>query len=218
MSNNNISPLPWEQLVTEGHVRAARLRRVQPVLIGIATALIIVGVLLMLTIKPPQVENNRAKTLSTYVERQQWRVLEAFSGLPQPRLMPSEVANLVPGQAVLTIHKESLAGLNRTGDFPPQTLVQEVEPSAFWRAPWPKNKLIRIGKGDTYLLGGLINAGAEDYPQPRRIIVIYRRHGQDWSAVTVIAPDFAALPDTPRAPIESFPITLKPIIKLKERS
>lgn len=211
------SPLIWEQLVTEAHVRAARLRRIQPLLVGIAIAMMIIGVFILQRIKPPEVENDRLKTLTTYVERQQWRVLEAFSGLPRPRISPSEVARLIDGPATFTLHQEILTELNRAGDLPANPKLREVEPSAFWRSPWPKDRLVWTGSGDVRVVGGLVNAGDAEFPAPARVIIVYRRHGDDWTAVTVDAPGFISFVETPPVPIQTLPITLKPVLKLKER-
>lgn len=215
--DSNPSPLLWEQLVTEAHVRAARLRRIQPLLVGTAIAMMITGVFILQNIKPPEVENDRLKTLTTYVDRQQWRVLEAFSGLPQPRISPSEVPRLIEGPAMVTLHQEVLTELNRAGDLPANPKLGEVEPSAFWRSPWPKDRFVWTGSGDVRVVGGLFNAGNAEFPSPMRILFVYRRHGDDWTAVTVAGPDFISLAGTPHVPIQTLPITLKPVLKLKER-
>lgn len=209
-------PLGWEHLITDGHVRAARLRRAQPALILTALMLMMLGLFFLWVVKPPTMKNERAGVLDAQVEREQRRVLEVFSGLPAPRIHRSALKDLMLLEPLTAANQQIITELNRTGQAPKAVAIDEVSPSAFWRAPWPQTRIVMTGNGKVKLAGALVNIGTVDAPQPARLLAVYRKKGDDWRMVTVQGPDFITLAPYPSVPIETIPVTVRPLLKTKE--
>lgn len=209
-------PLGWEHLVTEGHVRAARLRRVQPVMILAAVILMVLGLALFSIVKPPTLKNQRVNLLNAQIERQQRRTLEVFSGLPAPRIKRSALKDQMSLEALTDANEQILAELNRRGAPPTSLTIDQVSPAVFWRVAWPQRRIVMTGDSKVKLAGALINVASPDAPQAGRFLGIYRRTDGVWTMVTVEAPDFYGLAAQPSVRIETVPVTLRPLLKTKD--
>ncbi|HEX6374114.1 MAG TPA: hypothetical protein VFZ91_00170 [Allosphingosinicella sp.] len=208
--------LGWEHLVTPGHVRAARIRRVQPMLIATAIVLMLFGWLLIGIFQPGRVANDRSKILASEVERRQRVALETFSGLAKPRIGMSQVAALPAASSLADRQARILAELNRSDSVPADLGLKDVAPPTFWRVPWKAGELYTTARGNVRLVGGLVNAGSADAPLPGRWLAAFRDAGDGWQAVTIEGPDFVQLPDTPSVAIETIPVTLDPLLATKD--
>src|SRR5262245_46907197 len=78
-------PAAWERLVTDGHVRAARWRWIQPWLIALGVALILTGAYAQYGIRFPQAANDRRARLAAAVaeiRNPASRILGRMPGIP----------------------------------------------------------------------------------------------------------------------------------------
>jgi hypothetical protein len=170
----------WEQLVTQGHVRAARWRKAAPFLFWGAVAAISLGVLLALSLphNPPSTRVSEAKT--AYADEQRRAVSqfvqESGDRLSQPPQTAIQAPTPDAAQAALTA---ALGALRRDGDLPATVTRQTTD--AFWRGDWQADRIQAVEDGRTILIGYYVDVANRSYQQPpqvRRIIGLIRRDDQ----------------------------------------
>jgi hypothetical protein len=206
----------WELLVTDGHVRAARVRRLRPRLIAASAVLLLAGWWLLEVADPPKAENDRASVLTEAVERNRLPATIAFGGLPAPRVGISRLKELPLADTLPAMQGRILTELDRADRVPTDLKIREVDPSVFWRVPWKAGEMVTTGNRGARLVGGLVNAGNPDFPIAARWLAAFREQDDRWTAVTIQGPDFVEPPGTPAVAIEEIPITLRPLLKTKE--
>lgn len=210
------APLGWEQLVTDGHVRAARVRRIQPFLIAVAIALMLLGWILMGLVEPSKAENDRARMLGEQVQQQQWRAIDAFAGMPPPSIGESKIMALPLASSLADMQTRILTELNRANDVPKDLKLQAVEPSVFWRVPWKPGEAVTSSSGSVRIVGTLVNTGTTEYGNVARWLGVFRRQNGEWKAVSIAADGFVEIEGTPTTPIEAIPVTLSPLLRTKQ--
>ncbi|MGP1354053.1 MAG: hypothetical protein ACTS1Z_12085 [Parasphingopyxis sp.] len=213
---SDYKPLGWEQLVTDGHVRAARVRRIQPVLVGLGIFLILLGWWTFSSIETSATENNRASTLQGEVERQQREARLALAGLPAPSVAREDLSQIPTTDQATEIERQMLDSLNASNEVPaslPNGLdVQSLDTEAFWNDAWEAGTAYVVDTRRVKLLGVILNGGSAEYPQLQRWLAVFRHADGDWEVVYISAPDFIGPPDTPSVDIGEIPITLRPVL------
>ncbi len=203
-------PLPWEQLVTEGHVRAARLREAQPRLISIAIALIVLGAALQFTMPAPVAPSQdvliRQQTDALFAP-----AIRAVSNLPVGAISPDDRKD-VEAHDDLTEHVTGLIldSLNRTGRLPDRLRRVEVDPRAFWRQPWPYSKAVVTENDDLKLVGSMVKVGTKPQPDLQRWLGIYRRRNGHWQYASLAADNFYST--GPSARVRDIALDLAPLL------
>lgn len=167
----------WELLVTDGHVRAARLRRVQPWLIAMGLVLIWLGYLIVRAgpdLAPGMPAT--AKVQERLMQLQQ-HADTTFNRLPQLALSPEAQKSLPPAREVTEVVAAITKALNATGDLPADEIkFQEIEDAdAFWQGEWGLEQVNWLREGDTLLVSGNVSTGSPDYPQPARWAGLFHR-------------------------------------------
>lgn len=218
--NGSEEPLGWQTLVTDGHVRAARIRRVQPWLISAAVISILVGWQLLGSIAPSKAENDRDRVLYAAVESQRRLAQYAFSRMPAPSVGRSRVAASPASSEVATFEAQILESLDRTGELPEQLpngpRIRSVESPAFWRTPWSAGELVASSATRVRIVGGIVNSGSPDFPVAERWLAVFRRGATRWEAVWIAAPGFVGAPETPGVGIRDIPVTLSQLLETEE--
>lgn len=167
----------WEQLVTQGHVRAARWRKAAPFLFWGAVSAIILGVFLALSLpdSPPSTRVTEAK--NAYADAQRRAVSQYMQVAGQRFSQPPQRAAQAPtpdaGQAAVTA---ALDALRRDGDLP-ATIARQT-PDAFWRGDWQADRVQAVEDGRNILIGyyaDFANRSYQEPPQVRRIFSLLRR-------------------------------------------
>lgn len=170
----------WEQLVTQGHVRAARWRKAAPFLFWGAVAAIILGVWLALSLphSPPSTRVSEAKT--AYADEQRRAVSqfvqESGDRLSQPPQTAIQAPTPDAAQAAVTA---ALGALRRDGDLP--ATVTRLTADAFWRGDWQADRIQAVEDGRNILIGYYVDFADRSYqqqPQVRRIFGLIRRDDQ----------------------------------------
>ena len=170
----------WEQLVTQGHVRAARWRKAAPYLFWGAVAAIILGVLLALSLphSPPSTRVSEAKTAYADAQRRAVSQFMQESGdrLSQPP--PSAIQAPTPDAAQAAV-TAALTALRQDGDLPATVTRQTAD--AFWRGDWQADRVQAVEDGRNILIGYYVDFANRSYQQPpqvRRIFGLIRRDDQ----------------------------------------
>lgn len=170
----------WEQLVTQGHVRAARWRKAAPYLFWGAVAAIILGVLLALSLprSPPSTRVSEAKTAYADVQRRAVSQFMQESGdrLSQPPPNAIQAPTPDAAQAAVTA---ALTALRQDGDLPATVTRQTAD--AFWRGDWQADRVQAVEDGRNILIGYYVDFANRSYQQPpqvRRIFGLIRRDDQ----------------------------------------
>lgn len=170
----------WEQLVTQGHVRAARWRKAAPYLFLGAVAAIILGVLLALSLphSPASTRVSEAKTAYADAQRRAVSQFMQESGdrLSQPPQNAIQAPTPDAAQATMTA---ALTALRRDGDLPATVTRQTAD--AFWRGDWQADRIQAVEDGRNILIGYYVDFANRSYQQPpqvRRIFGLIRRDDQ----------------------------------------
>lgn len=211
-------PQVWESLVTPGHVNAARLRRLQPWLLAIGLVLILLGQRMLTEVRPEVAVNNREIVLDKEMRKVRRTAEEAFLLIPSPAVRRSQLARLVPADSLAETHKLILQELNRTGELPKRVKYSKVSASEFWRTEWPADRIIIAQNSKLKLVGAIFNAGTAEFPVPARWLSVYSRRPGGWENVAIYGGDFVGLQDQPIVNAGDIPVTLKPLLKTREKA
>lgn len=167
----------WEQLVTQGHVRAARWRKAAPFLFWGAVAAIILGVLIALSLPDSPRSTRVAEAKSAYADTQRRAVSQyiqergARLGQPPQRAVQAPTPDAAQGAVTA-----ALDALGRTGRLP-DTVTRQT-PDAFWRGDWQADSVQAVEDGRNILIGyyaDFANRSYREPPQVRRIFGLLRR-------------------------------------------
>lgn len=216
-------PLAWELLVTDGHVRAARVRWMQPWLVALALIFIFLSIYLALVVHPTAHDSGLSE--SGGAEDAGVRLRDRVAATE--RLLPSlgvaqEEGRTLPLLSDVGPHVVTplLAELNRSGrlgngDLPVAT--RSIDD--FWRKPWPHDaSLVGAGSGDVRLVGAVINRGNAAFVSGGRWLGIFRKRHGEWQVAS--AEDAGFLPATgyPATALEAIPLTLRPVLPQVEEA
>lgn len=203
----------WESLVTEGHVRAARVRRMQPWVIVLGLLLIWGGIWIARRgpdVRPP---TSFISILQERAAKLQQRAQAAVDSLPQLNLSPAAVRSLPPqselGELVAAI-RQSLSA----DDELPATDVdfKEMKPEEFWRGEWPSEQVAYIEDDDTYVFGANVFVGSPAYPQPVRWIGVMKKAEKDWQYVTLGGNRLVGINELPSSYAGQIALSLTPFL------
>jgi len=168
----------WEMLVTDGHVRAARLRRLQPWMIALGIVLIWLGIWIVRQgpdLAPPVPAQARIQErLGQLMQRVQFTTQK----LPQQvTLAPDAAKQLPPAKEVAEVIAGVTKSLNESGDLPKDdiTFVEAKNEEAFWKGDWAPEQVVYLRDGPNVLVGGLVSVGSPSYPQPARWLGLFHR-------------------------------------------
>lgn len=167
----------WEQLVTQGHVRAARWRNAAPFLFWGAVAAIILGVILALSLphRPPSTRVAEAKNAYAHAQR---RAVGRYMQVAGQRFSqpPQRAAHAPTPDAAQGAVAAALDALGRTGRLPES--VTRQTPDAFWRGDWQADSIHAVEDGRNILIGYYVDYANRSYQQPpqvRRVFGLFRR-------------------------------------------
>ncbi len=179
----------WEQLVTDGHVRAARLRAVQPVLLWVAIVLCVIGGFGALVVDGPVVrEFERQGERGQLADRR--RVETACFNLPDIDLEQGEALKLAPAFEIERVVQLIVDGLNDDGRVPEVLPVLKVDRQGFWDFGWPVDRLGSFRKGNVILVGAVVAderqvSATRKARSPVRWIGVFRQSGGKWNGVSL---------------------------------
>lgn len=159
----------WQQLVTEGHVRAARWRNAFPWLFAGALAAVILGVILMLSLPVRQPSARMAEAKAAYAAEQRTAVARFLRDRATVAELPANVESVPAPEAFAARMAEVLAALDQDGKLPAQVTRQDA--ATFWRGDWQADRLHAVTDGDTILVGAFVAVP----PMLQRAYGLFRR-------------------------------------------
>ena len=210
----------WELLVTDGHVRAARLRYLAPLGILGGVLLITMGWLVLIEAPPSQAFYSSSEyALIQRADQVRQPVLGTFAQVPGLYVQSTEIPQLVPESELPKIF-DAVNGGVATGSFPPAMSVSQAKSAAeFWSWNWPRDKLISLDRGDLRAFGAIVfpkaQPGQADL-NPVRWLAVYRKFPSGWENVAIKATGFIAPPGEKTAVPADIPISLRKLMDMPD--
>lgn len=215
------TPLLWELLVSEGHVRAARIRRLQPWIIVLGMLLIGVGIKITGLAPAIRPSSTVAERIGQRLSRIQTTASAVFTALTAAPLRPQHPDRLPPVDEIPQVVQTLLASLNGSNKLAFDTVtLEKAKPKVFWSGDWPTEQLEYLKGSGLYLVAAEAHAGSSAYPQPVRWIGAFKKIGSKWQYVTLAWPGLYVPPGYPSALPPSLPLSLRsllPTLKQKQK-
>jgi hypothetical protein len=166
----------WELLVTDGHVRAARLRRIQPWIIVFGIVLMWLGIVIIRMGPDLQTGTSAPVKLQERLLHLQQQADFTFRKIPPLNLAADAQKTLPPAKEVAEVIAATLTSLNQSGDLPDDVKFKEsADADAFWKGDWGTEQVQYLRASDNLLVGGNVSTGSSAYPQPARWVGLFHR-------------------------------------------
>jgi hypothetical protein len=166
----------WELMVTDGHVRAARLRRLQPWIIALGILLLWLGVVIV-RLGPDLGQGASASMkLQERLMKLQQHAETSFQKIPPPALSPEALKALPPAKEVAEVIAAITKALQASGDLPDGDIkFKEIDEETFWKGDWGTEQVNYLRDGNNLLVAANVSTGAPNYPQAARWIGLFHR-------------------------------------------
>jgi|GEM_PF-2981077 len=177
----------WEQLITEGHVLAGRLRRTSLSVVLTGLVLLLLGSfgLLYLQTSASRAPSGPSEFLSEKIRDYRQSAIDALQGLGFNReLTEKDRKDIAPVSQLPALIDSVLQSLNETGALPKNIVVAEISPKVFWNARWGNehsiDTILSVTRKNVMALGALVNVGNENNPVVEQWIGIFRKQDDKW--------------------------------------
>ena len=211
---------PWEQLVTEGHVRAARLRMIAPYIIGIGVFAVTAGVYGFI-IKPSHTPlPSMSVTLQNRLHEFKAPVIQPFQILSfVPPLTTEQINELPPDRELPKVIELLKASLQESESYPKELvdIIKEVDLSTFWQGRWPVVGIVTISdKKDLRAFGATVMQKTRyGTTAPARWIGIFKHSPKGWMVVSISHQGMAAPSEFPTAKPDDLAVSLKKLMGIQ---
>ena len=209
----------WEQLVTDGHVRVARVRWMRPWLLTASIAAILAAVFLLLKVQPANEDFQDWAAIRQKMDDIAAPAHSAVNRLAPIQLSSSDSSQLVAASEIPQIINVIVPGLNANDQLPTAKIATDNQSKEdFWRKPWSYKSLVSTSGQGVVLVGGIFNMtprtpGYENYPpNPARWIGVFRKNGSIWQYATLEGPDLLSVPNHPAVAAQQIPLTLQSVL------
>src|SRR5262245_16573039 len=204
----------WETLVTDGHVRAARLRRIQPWLIALGLILIWLGIWIARSGPDIRPSTSFLGVLQERAAKLQQHATRTFSQLPRLQMQPEQAKALPPVTELTELVAAIRKSLTDDNDLPTDDVdFAEMKVDDFWRGDWASEKVAYLESGDAYLFGANVQAGNPNFPQTGRWMGIAKKLDDGrWDYVTLAGNGFAGVANTQVVAPQQIALTLEPFL------
>lgn len=207
------SALLWELLVTDGHVRAARLRRIQPWLIAAGLLCVWAGIWVARLAPTLQPQTSVAMRIQQRLAEIQAREAVAFTALSRAPLRPEQPDRLAPVSEIPQVVQALLLSLNDSGDLPQQSMkLGKLAADAFWAGNWPTEQVNYVKSGSTYLLGAYAHVGSSTSQQPVRWLGALKKIDGKWQYASLGGVGTYLPPGLPSTSPQSISLSLEPFL------
>ena len=205
--------LLWELLVTEGHVRAARLRRIQPWIIATGLLSVWGGIWVARLAPAIQPQTSVAMRIQQRLTQIQAREAFAFTLISKAPLRPEQPDRLAPVSQIPEVVQALLGSLNDSGSLPEKSVkLGRLDPDAFWAGNWPTEQVSYLESGGTYLLGAYAHVGPSTSVQPVRWLGALKRIDGKWQYASLGGTGTYVPPGLPSTSPQSISLSLEPFL------
>jgi type II secretory pathway pseudopilin PulG len=199
--------------VTEGHVRAARLRRLQPWIIALAIVLLVAGFIVIGLAPNIQPATSVASRVQQRLMQIHARAEAAFTALAKLPPRVDDPQRLPPDREIREVVDALLASLTKSGDLPEGNLTfKQIDEDAFWAGNWGTERVSYLESGDTYLLGAYAHVGAAGSTQPVRWVGAVKKIDGKWQYASIGWGGLYMPPGLPSVPPQSIAVSLDPFL------
>ena len=213
-------PMLWELLVTDGHVRAARLRYLAPFGILAGVLLFALGWFVLSTgPSSQQFYSNSDFIMRQRADEARQPVLNTFAQVPALSVSSDEVPHLVPESALPDVYKAVRDGMAAGKPPVDLSIVKAKSAGEFWSWAWPHDRLISLDQGDLRAFGAVVfskGQPGQSYPGPVRWLAIFRRFPSGWDDVAIQANGFTAPAGEKTAAPADLVLSLRKLMDLRE--
>jgi hypothetical protein len=189
----------WEQLVTEGHVRAAQLRNVTRRLIVVAFFLFTIAVIGMAKFPIGSFEfENPGFGLNQKISDFKTSIAEKFASAARLALSSDDLKRIPPADQLPAVLKALRESFHADGTFSdPTTLTLTPAKSAddLWSWKWPLGQILYVDDGDVRAFAAIVGpstaapGAAYQYYEaasgPARWLAIFRKTTKGWSDAAI---------------------------------
>ena len=208
-----VTPLMWELLVTDGHVRAARLRRLQPWIIALGVVLLWCGIIIAGLGPSIQPKTSVAMRVQERLAQLQMRASVAFNALSRVPPRPDKPERLPSVTELPEVVQALLTSLNTSNKLPEGNLkFTKVDQDAFWAGNWPTEQISYLKSGDRYLVGAYAHVGPATSQQAVRWVGAVKNIDGKWQYATLGWPGLYVPPGLPGASPQAISLSLDPFM------
>jgi hypothetical protein len=203
----------WELLVTDGHVRAARIRRIQPWIIALAVILLWGGILIARMGPAIQPSTSVASRVQARVAALQARAVAAFTALGRLPAKPDKPDRLPSVAEIPDVVQALLTSLNGSNKLPEGNLTfAKTDDEAFWAGNWPTEQISYLKSGDRYLIGAYAHVGPPTSQQAVRWVGIAKNIDGKWQYASLGWSGLYVPQGVPNTSPQAITLTLDPFL------
>lgn len=199
--------------MTDGHVRAARLRRIQPWIIVTALLCVWGGIWVARLAPAIQPQTSVAMRIQQRLSQIQAREALAFNLLSRAPLRPEQPDRLAPVGEIPRVVQALLGALNDSGSLPEKSVkLGKLDAQAFWAGNWPTEQVSYVKSGGTYLLGAYAHVGPSTSVQPVRWLGALKKIDGKWQYASLAGAGTYIPPRLPSTSPQSISLSLEPFL------
>ena len=216
--------MQWEELVTDGHVNAAKMRASRPFILGLGLVIFLFGGALFGEygqFDPASISLNKNEQ---QIETRREAIDRIFTSIKLPALDDNAKAKLAPAYELPIIAKEILSSLNDTGKLPETLPIVSVSKPEFWQFSGDVGKIQLLGVGKLKLISARVTDEQKQrrynlrMPAGERLWIGVFRKGKDskWRAYSlsgrIDGASLLSVEGTDRLNPASYPVTFEKLI------
>ena len=179
-------PQLWESLVTEQHVRAARLRSIQAPLVMLGVLLIFLVTQFGQLTPTDDAPVTPAQRLAQSRLQMESAVSRASQELSVPSMTFEQIQALPQAGELQQVVRATLDQLSQNDRLPDDLKLQELSRDDFWRGAWPPATLAYIEGRNSYAIGAHVavhdqrdrSAGGDE--PIRQWLGVFRKYDGEW--------------------------------------
>jgi len=140
--------MQWEELVTDGHVNAAKMRAARPFILGLGLLIFLLGSALFGEYGRFDPASISLKSNEQQINTSREAIDRAFTSIKLPKLDDTAKVKLAPAYELSVIAKAILSALNDTGKLPDSLSFTKTSKTEFWQfsSDVGKIQLLDVGK------------------------------------------------------------------------
>jgi len=220
----------WEHLVTEGHVRAARLRTITPLVVALGIALVVLGVsgfsYLSMLDGPAGFNLREILILKTHDYKRP--VLERVRSFYFDRRFTQDEVAKIADQERLSEAVQNILTKLEDKEALPEDDFQLLSAKDFWEKPWPSDvpvtMALAVVKDGLVAVGTIANADDDHSPVLKPWIGLFKRKErgffslgkEKWIFASLSGPQFYVLPDKPSVKAEDITVSLSQLMDMED--